>query len=368
MSELPRPLDPFVHFAQVLRQSGFAVSPDQTVHFIEGVGLLGPRSMTDIHRAGRALFGIPPERMAEYDAIFRAVFLDQVIKAPVGDDDDEDSVEAYEPTQTSVEIDAEDDQSEVGGEAVTAERLSRRTLSDSDGRAALDRLAREAERALPRRLSYRRRSAKRGNRFDLRRSLREAARRDGDVLRLFETRRKTRQRRVLLLIDVSGSMKERTEGLMRLAHAVVQAADRVEVFTIGTRLTRITSALRPAAPNLALARAAATIADFDGGTRIGEALQAFLAVPRFAGYARGAAVVFISDGLERGAPEQMIDAVRKLSRSAWRLDWLTPLAADPDYTPATAGLKAVLPMLDHLGNGANSPAIVDHLLSLSRSA
>jgi uncharacterized protein with von Willebrand factor type A (vWA) domain len=368
MSELPRSLEPFVQFAQVLRQSGFAVSPDQTVHFIEGVGLLGPRSMTDIHRAGRALFGVPPERMAEYDALFRAVFLDQVIKAPVGVDDDEESVEAYEPTQSSVEIDAEDDQSEVGGEAVTAERLSRRTLSDSDDRVALDRLVREAERALPRRLSYRRRPAKRGTRFDLRRSLREAARRDGDVLQLLETRRKTRQRRVLMLIDVSGSMKDRTDGLMRLAHAVVQAADRVEVFTIGTRLTRITPALRPSSANLALARVASTIADFDGGTRIGEALQAFLAVPRFAGYARGAAVVFISDGLERGSPEAMVEAVRKLSRSAWRLDWLTPLAADPDYTPVTAGLKAVLPMLNHLGNGANNPAIVDHLLSLSRSA
>ena len=368
MSELPRSLEPFVRFAQVLRQSGFAVSPDQTVHFIEGVGLLGPRSMTDIHRAGRALFAVPPERLAEYDALFRAVFLDQAIKAPTGADDDDDSVEAYEPTQTNVEIDAEDDQSEVGGEAVTAERLSRRTLTDTDDRTALDRLQREAERALPRRLSYRRRSVKRGNRFDLRRSLREAARRDGDVQRLFETRRKTRQRRILLLIDVSGSMKERTDALMRLAHAVVQAADRVEVFTIGTRLTRVTSALRPSDTSLALARAGATIADFDGGTRIGEALQAFLSVPRFAGYARGAAVVFISDGLERGAPDQMIEAVRKLSRSAWRLDWLTPLAADPDYTPATAGLKGVLPMLDHLGNGASSPAIVDHLLSLSRSA
>lgn len=108
------------------------------------------------------------------------------------------------------------------------------------------------------------------------------------------------------------------------------------------------------------------IADFDGGTRIGEALQTYLAVPRYAGFARGAAVIVVSDGLERGNPETMRDAVARLSRSAWRLDWLTPLAADPDYVPATAGMQSVLPVLDHLGDGASNAAIVEHLLTMAR--
>jgi uncharacterized protein with von Willebrand factor type A (vWA) domain len=303
--------------------------------------------------------------MAEYDALFRAVFLDQVIKAPAAGDD-EDEVEAYDPTGESQQVEVGEDETEVGAEATTAERLGRRVLQDSGDELALARLMRDAPAALPRRLSYRRRAAKHGDRLDMRRILREAAKREGDVMRLFQTRRKTRQRRVLLLVDISGSMKDRSEMLLRLAHVVVQAADHAEVFTLGTRLTRITAALRPADRGLALGRATAAIADFDGGTRIGDALVAFLAVPRFASFARGAAVIVLSDGLERGTPAAMTDAVARLARVAWRVDWLTPLAADPDYVPATAGLMAILPMIDHLGDGASSAAVANHILTLAR--
>ena len=200
----------------------------------------------------------------------------------------------------------------------------------------------------------------------MRRTLREAARRDGDVMRLHQSRRKMRQRRVLMLIDVSGSMKDRSETLLRLSHTVVQAADRAEVFTLGTRLTRITQALRPREGVQALMRASQAIADFDGGTRIGDALAAYLSVPRYAGFARGAAVVVLSDGLERGEPGAMIDAVQRLSRSAWRLDWLTPLASDPDYRPVTAGLSGILPILDHLGDASSTAAVADHILTMAR--
>ena len=359
---LPRTLDPFVRFAQALRGAGFAVSPDQTTDFIAGIGILGPRDMTDIYRAGRALFSIPPERLNEYDAIFRAVFLDQVIQAPA-DGDEDDDVEAYEPGSQTQDIDAQEEHSEIGAEPATTERLSQRALSEG---YAVWRLLREAPDALPRRQSYRRRAVKKGDRIDMRRSLREAAKRDGEVLRLFQSKRKTRQRRILLLIDVSGSMKDRSESLLRLAHAVVQSADAAEVFTLGTRLTRITQALRVNDQARAMARASVAIADIDGGTRIGDALAAYLAVPRFAGFARGAAVVVLSDGLERGDPDAMMDAVRRLSRSAWRVDWLTPLAADPDYEPRTAGLAGILPVLDHLGDGASSAAVTDHILTMAR--
>lgn len=363
----PRTLQPFLRLPQALRNAGFAVSPDQTINFIEGVGLLGPRDMADIWRAGRGLFAIPQERLAEYDAIFRAVFLDHVIQAPVSAADDDDKVEAHEPTGDAEAVDAPDDESEVGAEATVVERLGNRDLDDSDD-GALNRIKREAPRALPTRKSYRRRSVRKGDRLDMRRTLREAAQRDGDVFRLWQTRRKLRQRRVLLLIDVSGSMKDRSEAMLRLAHAVVQAADRAEVFTLGTRLTRITESLKPADRSAALARASAAIADFDGGTRIGEALAAYLAVPRYAGFARGAAVVVLSDGLERGTPAAMVDAATRLSRLAWRFDWLTPLAADPDYAPATEGLSAILPMIDHLGSAGTTADITDHILTMARAA
>ncbi len=363
MKPLPQAAEPFVRFGQVLRRAGFAVSPDQTIGFLQAVTLLGPRDMNDIFRAGRALYAVPPERLAEYDALFRAVFLGHVLQAPAEGDDD--AVDAFEPTGGASDIEAPEEQGEIGAEAATAERLSSRTLREADD-AALTRLRREAA-ALPRRRSHRRRADTHGDRPDLRRTLREMARRDGDAVHLFATRRRTRQRRLLLLIDVSGSMKDRTEGLLRLAHAVIQSADRAEVFTLGTRLTRITAALRPADAPHALARAGAAVADIDGGTRIGEALQAFLAIPRYAGFARGAAVTVLSDGLERGTPAAMTDAVTRLARLAWRLDWLSPLAADPGYAPRTAGLVSVLPVLDTLGDGATTAAIADHLLTMARA-
>lgn len=362
----PRALQPFLQLPTALRGAGFAVSPDQTIDFIDAVGLLGPRNMTDIWRAGRALLAVPQDRLAEYDAIFRAVFLDQSIQAPA-EADEEDEVEAFEPTGDVSTLDAPNEEAEVGEEAALAERLSQRALADRED-MALDQLQREAARALPRRISYRRRSVRKGDRLDMRRMLREAARRDGDVVRLFETKRKERQRRILLLIDVSGSMKDRSEAMLRLAHAVVQAADRVEVSTLGTRLTRITNALRPADRTAALGRASQVIADIDGGTRIGDALTAFLAVPRYSGFARGAAVVILSDGLERGTPAALVDAAGRLSRLAWRLDWLTPLAADPDYVPATEGLAAILPLIDHLGSSATVSDITDHILNMARAA
>ena len=138
------------------------------------------------------------------------------------------------------------------------------------------------------------------------------------------------------------------------------------MFTFGTRLTRLTRALRLKNREQALALAADLVADWDGGTRIGDALAAFLAVPRFAGYARGALVLVLSDGLERGDPAQMIRAVGHLAARAWRIDWLTPLAAATDYRPETAALRAVLPMLDSVANGATTERLCRHVLDLSR--
>jgi uncharacterized protein with von Willebrand factor type A (vWA) domain len=216
---------------------------------------------------------------------------------------------------------------------------------------------------LPRRRGYRRRLDRRGHAFDLRRSLRDAVRNDGEVMRLPRLRRRWRQRRVVLLLDVSGSMKDRTEAHLRFAHALARAVERIEVFTIGTRLTRVTRALRLRSRSQALAEASGIVADWDGGTRIGDALQAFLAVPRFAAYARGALVLIVSDGLERGDHRAMTEAVARLSLLAWRVSWLTPLAADPRYRPETDALKSILPLLDDLADGSSIDALCAHVLA-----
>jgi len=365
-TSMPGAAQPFVEFAQVLRGNGFAIAPEQTASFIEAIGLLGPRDLEDIRRSGIAMMSIPRARWSEYDALFRTLFMGQTMSAPAtGDDDDE--LEAFEPRDGEQEIEVDQRDSEVGDQATRAETLSQRefvTMSDSD---ILQRFAREAPKALPRRKSHRRRSSHHGDRLDRRKTLRSAVRRDGEVFDLRETKRKTRQRSIVLLIDVSGSMKEQSDQTIRLAHAVIQVADRAEAFTLGTRLTRITSALHDKNADRALENVAGVVSDFDGGTRIGEALAALLNIPRFAGTLRGAAVIVISDGLERGDPNTMVDAVARMSRMAWRFDWLSPLAADPGYEPRTEALAASQAHFDMLADGGSVAAVAGHILGLARA-
>lgn len=364
---LPRAVRPFVQFPALLRGHGFAISPDQTVGFIEAIGLLGPRDMQDIRRSAVALLAIPHERDAEFDALFRAFFLEQTVAAPVAGDEDDD-VEAFEPTGASEQVEVGLEPDETGEEATTAEVLSVRQFAPQSVEEELQRLIRLAPRRLPRRLSYRRSASQRGDRIHMRKALKAAVQRDGEVFTLPWLKRKTRQRRLLLLIDVSGSMKEQSEGVLRFAHALAQVSERIEVFTFGTRLTRITSGLKHSNQDQALQQVGHLVADFDGGTRIGDALQAFLSIPRFSSFARGAAVLILSDGLERGAPDAMVDAIWRLSRVAWRLDWLSPLAADADYQPTTEALSICANYLDSLSDGSSVSALTNHILTFARSA
>ncbi|MCB1491320.1 MAG: VWA domain-containing protein [Rhodobiaceae bacterium] len=362
---MPRAAQAFVEFSQILRGHGFAIAPEQTTDFIHAVGLLGPRELMDIRRAGRATLSIPQERLGEYDALFRAFFMGQAMSAPVSSDEDEDEVEAHEQSEGEQEAPLEEDERETGEQAARAEVLARRAFGAVEDDETIARFRQQAPSLLPRRRSPRRRAWRKGDRFDLRRSLRQAVKRDGEIFELLRTRRKTRQRAIVLLIDVSGSMKEQSQSTLRFAHALMAAADRAEVFTFGTRLTRITSALRDRNAERALDKVGGLVADFDGGTRIGDALGALLAVPRFAGLMRGASVVIVSDGLERGSPQAMLEAVKRLSRTAWRLTWLTPLASDNRYQPRTEALSAVLPWLDDLGSAADLQAISETILALA---
>ena len=362
IEEMPRGARPFVDFAAVLRRHGFSVSPDQTIGLVAAVGLLGPKSLEDIYRSSHALFGPPPERRDEFDALFRAFFAGQTLAAPAPAEPDDDEIDVADARDGTAEPPEADESREAGAEATALEALTARAFPERDENEALRRFRRLAPERLPCRRTYRRARSKRGDVPDLRRCLREAVRRDGEVLRLPVLARKTRQRRILLLVDVSGSMKEHTDGSLRFAHTLVQTAEQAEVFALGTRLTRMTRPLRIKNRDRALAAASSLVADWDSGTRLGDTLDAFLAVPRFRGMARGAAVIVLSDGLERGEPDVMVNAVRRLSRLAWRLDWLSPLAGSRDFVPQTEALSAILPDLDALGDGSAVSTICDHVL------
>jgi uncharacterized protein with von Willebrand factor type A (vWA) domain len=369
MNPLPRPLLPFMTFSALLRSSGFSVAPEQTESFIAAVGLLGPRSIRDVHRAAVATLSPPPERRDAFDALFRLVFLGQTVAAPTaGEPDEDDEVEAFDDRDGGIEP-PESAETEQSGSAPTgAERLFARRFGELTENDILRRFRRAAPAALPQRRSRRLASSKARGQLDMRRALREAVRRDGEVVRLPVLQRRLAQRRVLLLIDVSGSMKDRTDTHLRFAHTLARITNRLEVFTLGTRLTRVTRAMKRNSREQALAMASTLVADWDGGTRLGDALQAFLAVPRFAGFARGAFCIVLSDGLERGDPSAMTDATARMSQLAWAVAWLTPLAGDDGYAVETSALKEVLPYLDRLGDASSPERLCREILRFERKA
>ena len=158
--------------------------------------------------------------------------------------------------------------------------------------------------------------------------------------------RRVRPRRVVLLVDVSGSMSAYADALLRLSHRFVSAQPRVEVFTLGTRLTRLTKELTSRDPDLAMAKAAARVIDWSGGTRLGDGLRRFNDRWGVRGMARGAVIVILSDGWDRGDPEVLGAQMQRLHRVAHRIVWVNPLKASPGYAPLARGMAAAMPHID----------------------
>ena len=366
MIEPARPIAHFLAFTAMLRGAGFAVAPEQTIAWLAAIELLGPAEVNDVRRAARATLAPPPERFAEFDALFDAHFLGALHPAETSQPSDEAPLQAAEEGAGGLEPIFGEETRESGARATPAERLSARHFEAESEDLTLRRFARALPARVPRRRGYRWRPSRGGPTADARRMFRDAMRNAGEFVKLRLRRRRLRQRRIIVFVDISGSMKERTQSHLAFAHALTRAAATVEVFTIGTRLTRITRTLRLRNRAQALATASLLVADWDGGTRIGDALNAFLAVPRFSALARGAALVVLSDGLERGDPAAMGEAVARFSRIAWRTVWLTPLAGDPGFAPRTAGLSAARPFLDELGDGGSLAGICSHVLNLAK--
>jgi uncharacterized protein len=204
----------------------------------------------------------------------------------------------------------------------------------------------------PPRLTRRRRASASGE-LDLRRTVRRALRTGGDPARILRRARRRRPRRFVLLLDVSGSMSAYSRALLVFAHAALRVDPRWEAFCFGTRLTRVTRALGGSDPDEALRRATADVVDWDGGTRIGESLKAFLDGFGHGGLARGAVVVVCSDGLDTGDPALLGEQMARLARLAHTTVWLNPLREDPRYEPLARGMAAALPHVDVFASGHN---------------
>ncbi|HEX8103223.1 MAG TPA: VWA domain-containing protein [Solirubrobacteraceae bacterium] len=234
-------------------------------------------------------------------------------------------------------------------------------------RAAARRLLARLARRGPRRLSRRTRATRRRAEVaDVRATIRASLRHGGELVERRYRAPTFRQRPVVLVCDVSGSMAPYARMLLQYLQASVAARRRVEAFAFGTRLTRITRELAGRDPDAALERATSAVVDMRGGTRIGDAV-AELNREHGRRVGRGAAVIVLSDGWDRGDPEVLAREMARLRRTAHSLVWLNPLAADPRYEPLTRGMRAALPSVDHLLAG-NSIASLEALAALLEDA
>ena len=361
---------PLLGFARALRAAGVAVTQDRSQVFLTAVARVGLEDLQQVYWAGRATLCSCPEDLPVFDKVFWAWFADDGSavtgqrpvqptppqrQAPLGEDDS-DAGEGGDGDDLVVRVAASD-----------VEVLRHRDIATlSEGERA--RLARLFSRLTPRpptRTSYRRRPSRRGT-LDTDATLRRMLAQMGEPLELRHRARSRRDRRVVLLVDVSGSMGPYADSLLRLAHRITRAMP-AETFSIGTRITRLTRAMRLRDADKALAAAGDVVPDWSGGTRLGEGLQVFLRRWGQRGMVRGAVVVVFSDGWERGDASLLGEQMRRLHLLAHRVVWVNPHKGAVGYQPVQAGMAAALPYVDDFVAG-HSLAAFERVLEVVADA
>lgn len=345
-----------VGFVSLLRKLGLDVPVGSVLTYFEGLGAVGLDDRDAVYWTGRATLVPDPEDVALYDHAFRAFWEHDPIV--VGPDDGADDEVVLGIDDDDAMPEGEDGEVEEG-EVLELRYSSTEVLREKD--FALYDAAELAEaHALMarivlvggRRPSRRRVSSKRStSRPDLRRTVRRAMRTAGEPIERRYTDTGDRLRRVVFLLDVSGSMESYARALIRFVQAAVVGRRRVEVFTLGTRLTRVTRELSSRDPDRALSRVGDAVEDWSGGTRLGESLRRFNDDWGQRGMARGATVVVLSDGWDRGGPEVMSEQMSRLGRVAHEVIWVNPLKATPGYQPLAQGMAAAMPHVDRFIEG-----------------
>jgi uncharacterized protein with von Willebrand factor type A (vWA) domain len=360
-------LDGLVGLARTLRAAGVAASPDRVHATVDALRRLDPRRRDDVYWAGRLTLCSSAEDIARYDRVFAAYFGDRptaLVRRPsvpaahlrlvaAGSDD------------TVPGEDADEDAAPASAAASATEVLRHRDIAglSAADRAVLARLL--AAFALPgEHRTTRRRGPAHSGGVDRRRTLQRVMHAGGEPAELAHQQRRRRPRRVVLLVDISGSMSAYADALLRFAHAASHRlpgrglhARSTEVFTLGTRLTRVTREMGHRDSDAALLAVAEAVPDWSGGTRLGELLKRFLDEWGQRGLARGAVVVVLSDGWERGDVSLLGEQMARLHRLAHRVVWANPRAGRPGYAPLAAGMAAAIPHVDAFVSGHSLAAL-----------
>jgi len=359
------PVRVMVGLGRALDSAGLRVGPDRVAEAVRAAVALDPTRRTDLYWAGRLTLCANPDDLPKYDAVFAALTAGDVPRlrprpqhlvraVPVtlavpdaGDSDDDEETEAGADTV-------------LRAAASTVETLRHKdvTTLGAAERARLDQAL--AALSLPgeSRPSRRRRPSPHPGAVDPRRTVRALLRSGGEPVRPRWTRRSVRPRPVVLLVDVSGSMSGYADVLLRFAHAATRRRGvRTEVFTLGTRLTRVTREMAGPDPERAMGAVAAAVPDWSGGTRLGVLLREFLDRWGQRGVARGAVVVIMSDGWERDDPALLGAQMRRLALLARRVVWCNPRAGRAGFAPLAGGLAAALPYVDDFVSGHSLAAL-----------
>ena len=366
MTAVHPPEEILLGFARALRAAGVAVTADREQTYLRAVATVGLQDQAATYWAGRATLCASPSDLARYDQVYTAWFsgLRSGTKAP-----------RPQPVVLSSDLPSEESDGEAGdgtdAEAVRArasdaEILRRRDIAEMSGseRARLAAMFATLPTARPRRRAHRHTSSRTGG-LDARRTLRAELKNLGEPSRLHWRRRGTRPRRIVLLLDISGSMSAYADALLRLAHHVARGESPTEVFTLGTRVTHVTRALRHPDADRAIIAAGELIPDWSGGTRLADGLRAFLTRWGRRGMARGAVVVVASDGWERGDPADLGRQLQQLRRLAHRIVWVNPHRGRVGYEPVQGGIVAALPHCDAFVAGHSLAAFADVILSVN---
>jgi uncharacterized protein len=370
-------LGPLVAFGRGLRARGLPVGTGRILTFVRALAALGVADRSSLYWAGRISMVARKDDLAAYDAAFEDWYrslqptedlrieldLPSLARDTIawGDQPKDLDVRA---ASTAAEWHAlgEDDEAPTPGDeasirivASAVEVLRSKSFADLTGeeREAVGRLIRALVVSLPDVRMRRTRPSATGRRFDVRRTLRRSLRTQGEPFERAWRDRRVRRRPLVLILDVSGSMSPYARALMQFGYAAMVAGRRVEVFCFGTRLTRVTWILRSKDPDRALREIGRTVADWEGGTRIGESLKSLLDGWSQRTALRGALVVLCSDGLERGDPELLRRQMERLGRLAHRVVWVNPLKGSPRYEPLARGMAAALPSVDVFLSGHN---------------
>jgi uncharacterized protein len=365
----PPVMERLIGFGRFLRSSGLPVGTGRILSFCRAATVLDPFDPDDLRLAARSTLVSRPQDIRTLDSAFDRYFGRSLVEAdsrppeevPSRDQRGEgvrepDDVAAgpsgWSAADTDDEVEGETAARLVASDIEVLRRKEFGELTEEERRQAAT-LIRRLALLLPMRASRRFRVAREGERFDLRGTLRRSLRTEGEPFRRSWKKRRTRRRPLVLILDVSGSMAPYTRPLLEFGHAATMAGRRVEVFCFGTRLTRITGALRARTPQQALDAAASAATDWEGGTRIGDSLKELLDVWSARSSLRGGVVVLCSDGLERGDPSFLAAQMARLSRLAYRVIWVNPLKGSPRFEPLARGMAASLPFVDVFLAGHN---------------